>query len=383
MEQTRCRSLAAFATPKRCVKQRDFKMFDLFIEVGAPFRQQDLLLRGIALGEQVRRKMTCQYLFASNGHDQALNQVLQFANVAGPAMLFKHLHGVRSDPLQRNIVGATVNLQEMLAQHSDIARAVAQRGQLYWHHVDSVKEVLAEASRAHHLLQRFVGRADQAKVDLPQSSSAEALYLMIFENAQKLGLQRQGQGSNFIEEECALVRQFDLSRTRFGSAGKGAFLAAKQLRFNQVLWKRRAVKPNVWLLRAAAQCDNCKSEQLLANSLFTANQYIDPTVSDLLDCIVDSPHGFACADEVLEAAAIAGLPLQRFANLRFFAEPQRLDQRKPDLGEIDRTSEVCFRTGFKRLLLDRSCAGPAERNHNEALVKSAEFVYFGETDLRF
>src|ERR1700679_2473568 len=283
MEKTCRRSLAAFATPKRCVKQRDFKTFDLFVEVSAAFRQQDLLLCGIALGEQVRRKMTCLYLLASNGHHKALNQVLQFAHIAGPGMLFKHLHGVRCDALQRNIVGAAVNLQEMLAQQGDIARAVAQRRQLYWHHVDSVEEVLAEASRAHHLLQRFVGRADQAKVDLPQSSSAEPLHLMIFENAQKFGLQRQGGRRDFIEEECALVRQFDLSRTRFGSAGEGAFLAAKQLRFNQVLWKRRAVKPNVRLLRAAAQCDKCASDQLLASPAFATNQHIDAAVSDLLD----------------------------------------------------------------------------------------------------
>jgi hypothetical protein len=48
---------------------------------------------------------------------------------------------------------------------------------------------ITEFAGAGHLLKRLVGRADQTEIDLAKRTATQALYVMIFENAEQLGLQ--------------------------------------------------------------------------------------------------------------------------------------------------------------------------------------------------
>src|ERR1700722_14124135 len=114
-------------------------------------------------------------LFTTYRDHQALNEVLQLANISRPAVLFKSREGGIVYVLFGNAVGDAVGLEKMFAKKGDIAEPFAQRGKLYRDDVNAVVKIFPEASGASHLLEIFVGSADQPKIDLAERAAAESL----------------------------------------------------------------------------------------------------------------------------------------------------------------------------------------------------------------
>ena len=96
MQQARSRRLAPLRPPQRSGEQRYLQLFHLFIKVGTTFRDQDLLLRRIAMRQQTRRQMARLDFFATYGDDKPLDQVFKLANVSRPAVLLEDLLRIRS-----------------------------------------------------------------------------------------------------------------------------------------------------------------------------------------------------------------------------------------------------------------------------------------------
>ena len=61
-------------------------------------------------------------------------------------------------------------------------------------------------------LQIPVGRRDDADVDLQRARAADALERFLLERAKDLGLQRQRQIADLVEEQRAAMRQLELAR---------------------------------------------------------------------------------------------------------------------------------------------------------------------------
>ena len=111
--------------------------------------------------------------------------------------------------------------------------------------MDTVVEIFAEPSGADHLLQRLMGCADEAEVDLAVGAAAQTLHLAVFQNAQQLGLQVHRQSGDLVQEKRAFVGQLDLARTRLCGSGKGAAFAAEEFRFDEVLRQGCAVEADM------------------------------------------------------------------------------------------------------------------------------------------
>ena len=79
---------------------------------------------------------------------------------------------------------------------------------------------------------------------------------MVFKDAKKLGLQGQGEGCNFIEEERSAVGHLDVPRARFCGTGECAPFAAEEFRFDEILGKRGTIEPDVRLVGSATERDN-------------------------------------------------------------------------------------------------------------------------------
>ena len=92
--------------------------------------------------------------------------------------------------VERQAVGGAVAREEALREDRDVGRALAQRRQADRERVDAVVEILAEPRVADELIERPVGRRDQAEVDLDRLVAAEPLEPPLLERAQQLGLRR-------------------------------------------------------------------------------------------------------------------------------------------------------------------------------------------------
>ena len=95
---------------------------------------------------------------------------------------------------------------------------------------------------------------------------------LLLERAENLGLQRQRQIANLVEEERPAMRQLEPSRLARGGAGERPLLVAEQLRFEQVFRDRRAVDGDERAVGPRAEHVQRAREQLLARAALAFDQ---------------------------------------------------------------------------------------------------------------
>lgn len=317
-------------------------------------------------------------LLAADGDDEALDEVLELADVAGPGVLLEGGEGGVVDALDGEVVGDAVGAEEVLAEERDVAGALAERGEVDGDDVDAVVEVFAEAAGVDHLFEVFVGGADEAEVDFAKGATAEALDHVVFEDAQEFGLEREGEGGDFVEEEGSGVGEFDLAGASFGGAGEGSALGAEEFGLDEVLRECGAVEADVGLGGARAERDDGAGDELFAGAAFATHEDVDAAAGDLLDGVVDGAHGLADADEVLEAAALVGLAAKLLARGLLGAGAKEVGEGEAEFGDVDGAAEVRVSAGFESLLFYGAGAGGADREDDEFGVELAKLVEDGK-----
>src|SRR6266478_6871410 len=100
-------------------------------------------------------------------------------------------------------------------------------------HVQAVEQVTAELFFFDGTNQIAIGGGDQPHVDPDRLRASQALELLILQNAQQLGLQLQRNVSNLVEQQSALIRQFQPAEPLAYRSGESSFLVAEQFAFQQ------------------------------------------------------------------------------------------------------------------------------------------------------
>jgi len=102
-------------------EESDFQLLDLCVEVCAGLGQENGFAGGEVGDEEARGKVGGLDFVAADGDDEALDEVLEFADVARPSVLLEGGKGGIVDMLDWDAVGDAVGLEKMFAQHRDIA----------------------------------------------------------------------------------------------------------------------------------------------------------------------------------------------------------------------------------------------------------------------
>ena len=169
----------------------------------------------------------------------ALDQVLQFANVARPVILLQRGHQVCGKGAGAAVVFAVVVLEEIGDQVRNVARALAQRRHLQIHDVDAIEQILAESAAFDFRFQHPVGGADYAHFNFLVFLGADPAELAVLQQLQQLGLQTQIEFGNFVEKQRAAMGQFHAARLRSVGAGEGALFVSEEFAFEQRARNRR------------------------------------------------------------------------------------------------------------------------------------------------
>src|SRR5690606_10725092 len=116
---------------------------------------------------------------------------------AGPVIGLEGLHGFGADApdlaVAIEIAVAVHFVEEVFDEKADVFAALAQGGQKEANDAQAVEKVFAEASGANFVFQAAVGRSDDADIDGDGFVGADAADFTLFQHAQKLGLQIDGQ----------------------------------------------------------------------------------------------------------------------------------------------------------------------------------------------
>src|SRR5262249_55547127 len=145
--------------------------------------------------------------------DGALQHILQLADVSGPAIRYQASHALLAhcfDPA----AGARGKLVDQEPrQERDVLSAVAEWGEGDGKYAQAIVEIFPEVALGDGLLQVAVGGGDDPHVDPNGHAATNALELALLENPQELGLGRQRQLADLVEEQGPAVGQLEPADT--------------------------------------------------------------------------------------------------------------------------------------------------------------------------
>lgn len=172
-------------------------------ETGSPLSSDEMTggLSTRGRGKKIVRQMAHLdgALFADQVHG-ALDDMLQFPDIAGPGIMLKPLHhlpGNRFDLLAEQMVELA---DEMTGQNLHIIRPLGKGGDVNEDHAQTVKEIDPEDAVNNGLAGFPVDGADDLQVDGNLAQGTDPPDLFFLQHPQKLGLEADGHGIDLVEK---------------------------------------------------------------------------------------------------------------------------------------------------------------------------------------
>ena len=201
---------------------------------------------------------------------RALDDVLQFADVAGPVVARKPAR-IAFRQSQLGFQRLALAVEKVLRQQRNVLAPLAQRHRLHRKHVEAEIEVFAKPAALHFLLEVAVGGGDQADVDGAGALCADAFEIALLQHPQQLALQFERNFADLVEKQRAAVGEFEPADAVAHRAGEGAADMAEELALEQFARDRRAIDPDQRPVAAAARLVDGARDQFLAGAGFACD----------------------------------------------------------------------------------------------------------------
>ena len=158
-------------------------------------------------------------------------------------------------------------------QVRQILEPVAQRRQRHVHHGEPVEQIEAELLLGDHARQLAVRRRDDARVDGDRPIRADRLHGLSLEHAQELGLRRERQLAELVQEQRATRRLEERALAIALRPRERALHVAEQVRVDQALRDRAAVDHDERPTLAWRRVVDRARAQLLAGARLALDQH--------------------------------------------------------------------------------------------------------------
>jgi len=145
---------------------------------------------------------------ASIAHDHGpLEHVSQLADIAGPPVTAQCLHRLR-----RQFHGRPGELaKKARRERQNVVTPLPQRLDANVEDIQPVIQIRAEFSAGHRFIKIAIGRSDGGDVDSDRPCATQPPELAVLQHTQKFRLRGRRHLGNFVEEQHASRRQFDLA----------------------------------------------------------------------------------------------------------------------------------------------------------------------------
>jgi hypothetical protein len=236
-------------------------------------------------------------------------------------------------------------------------------GSLHWNDIQAIEEILSKRSVGDHSREIRIGRRNDADVYLDRLRVADALELPLLQDAQQLHLQRHAHRPDFIEEERAPMRLFDLPLSGPDGARERAARVAEELRLEEVFGNGAAVDRHEPVRASWTGVMDGAAHDLFPAARLAGDQDGARCRRDGLQQLKQILHRTAAPDDALEAVTL----------IELLAEPRVLGakpalfhctlERVPQLVELKRLGNEISSAALDDFhgVLDRS-----ETGHHDA-----------------
>jgi hypothetical protein len=187
------------------------------------------------------RELAHVHRFAAAQDAEPFDHVVQLADVPRPRIREQRRDGPAREAWRGYAVFRRELCDELQDQRPDVGASFAQRGDRECDALDAIEEVGPEGTASDAVLEGPQGRGDEADVSGDLGVAAHAHESAVFEEPEELGLHRQRQLTDLVEEQSAPRRSFHLSSGELVGAGEGPALVAEELALEERFGDRRTV----------------------------------------------------------------------------------------------------------------------------------------------
>src|SRR5882757_2135386 len=220
-------------------------------------------------------------------------------------------HGFFGDGVDHFVHGGGELFDEVAHKLRNIRFSFAERWQRNRENIQAIVQILSEFAVTYHLPQVLIGRRDDTNIDARGTSAAYGLELALLKDTEQLGLKLHWHVADFIQKQCAAVRQRKSADMRIDRSGKGPALVPEKLAFEKTGRHRGAVHFDEIAAAPRAEFVNRARDNLLARPGFAGDQ----------DGGVRWRHGLDFREDRAEAATAPHDRLQE----RSFGAPRPAD----------------------------------------------------------
>jgi hypothetical protein len=257
--------------------------------VGGQRRPQDLTVHAADL----RREIVELDPVAVDERNGPFHQPFELADVAGPLVGAQRVLDGRRD---LEIAHLPVPGEKVAGQLGDVGLPAAQRRDVDFDAAQPVVEIGTEYPAGDERLERLVRRRDDARVDAAVAVAADPLDREILQRPQELGLRRQRQVGDLVEEERSPFGMLELAPASAHPRGRALF-DPEELCLEQRLDHRRAVDGDEGAVPAAAQLVELPRHELLAGARLAFDEDREVGLRDTLDTIAQHLHHRGGSDQ--------------------------------------------------------------------------------------
>src|SRR5882672_6114543 len=205
--------------------------------------------------------------------DRPLDNVLELANIAGPAMPLERADRILTETQFLPPLTLRVTLHKVVCENRNVPLALAECRELEARDVEAVEQVGAEAIVGDGCFERRVRPRDDSSVKGTLLGSAETAETPVFDNAQELCLELEWELDNLVEKDGARSGDLEQSTLQRSRIGERARLVAEQLALEERLWNCRAIDRHEGLRRSRAGSMDAARKKLLSRPRLTDEQY--------------------------------------------------------------------------------------------------------------
>src|SRR5579859_6654215 len=202
----------------------------------------------------------------------ALDDVFEFANVAGPVILGEVGEGFFADLHAGAAILATELGEEFAGEERDVLLAFAEGRHEKRNDVEAIEEVFAEVALGDFLFEILVGAGDEAHVDAKGLGAADRGEELIVECAEDLGLSLEAHVADFVKIERASIGTFEGAALFGRAAGLRAVAIAEELGLNVIFRDGGAVELDEDAVAAQALGVNGAGDEFLAGAGFAVDE---------------------------------------------------------------------------------------------------------------
>src|SRR5258708_4937773 len=181
-------------------------------------------------------------------------------------------HGLFGDGVDYLVHGGGELFDEVAHKFRNICFSLAERWQRNRENIQAIVQILPEFTVTDHLPQVLIGRCDDTNIDARGTGAAYSLELALLEHPEQLRLKLHWHVSDFIQKQCAAVRQRKSADMRIDRPGKGPAFMPEKLAFEKTSRHCRAVHFDEITAAPRAELVNRARDNLLAGPGFAGDQ---------------------------------------------------------------------------------------------------------------